>query len=221
MGACLFQLTKSFTHTQASHFQALGGHQRVLIKQGNLKTSSTHIQNRGSFLNHFLEAILNGGNGLVSQEVLLRIAQNLHAEACPLENLFNDDNRVSQLTECTGGTGTVLGGSKFRHHALKISQDLTDRIHRIHIQCSAGISSCSNLQAVTDIIDFPKSDFLGQFKNFHADLIGADVYRRKCSNCHVSSFRPCFRHHGMPGHLLFYTYVFNRFIALRFPECDR
>ena len=74
VGVGFLQLFQTLADTHASHFQALGSNKRILVKQGDLQVSASYVQNGCSLLDHFLEAVLNGCDGLIAKEMLFCIA---------------------------------------------------------------------------------------------------------------------------------------------------
>ena len=73
------------------------------------------------------------------------------------KDLFQNDHRIFQFTERTRGTGTPAFYTKVCHHAFEIIQNLAEFIHSFHFKPSCGISSTSQLQLVTDIVDLPEA----------------------------------------------------------------
>ena len=68
--------------------------------------------------------------------MLLCIAEDLYMDPCTAIDLFLNDQRICQLTESTGRTGTIIGNSEFLHHLVKILQDSADRIYDLRFQSS-------------------------------------------------------------------------------------
>ena len=120
IGSGLFQFFQTLTDTHTTHFQTLGGHKGILIKQGNLQVASPHIQNGSSLLDHFLESIFNGCYGFVTQKMLLCVAQNFHMDPGSSVDLLNNDNGIFHFTEYTGGAGAIFFYSILCHDPAEI-----------------------------------------------------------------------------------------------------
>ena len=74
MGIGLLKFSQTLADTHTSHFEALRGNKGVFVKKRNLKAAASDIQDSRSFLDHLLESCFFGGNGLISQEMLFRVA---------------------------------------------------------------------------------------------------------------------------------------------------
>ena len=190
MWSCFLQVFQTLPDTKASHSNTLRQHQCVLIKERYLQVSASDIQNRRSLLNRFFEAGFNSCNGFISEKMLFCITQDLHPYTCSLIYLFQNDRRILKLAERTCCTRTPAFHPKVCHHAFKIIQNLAQLVHSLHLQTSCCICSPSQLQLVTDIINFPEADSPGHFKYLHADFIGSYINCRKGCHSHSSSSFP-------------------------------
>ena len=93
------------------------------------------------------------------------------------------DNRIKVIHKQNEGLGFA------RNSGLEI-QNLAQFVHSLHLQTSCCICSPSQLQLVTDIINFPEADSPGHFKYLHADFIGSYINCRKGCHSHSSSSFP-------------------------------
>ena len=60
MAVLIFQCSHSLPYAQVSNADVLGGHQAILVKQGNLNAASSHIHNGCSFLDDSVKLIFPG-----------------------------------------------------------------------------------------------------------------------------------------------------------------
>ena len=109
-----------FPQAQHAEGQILGGNQGILIKERGLHASKSHIHNCRTPLDVLLELRVLRRNGLVADETLLGVADDLYIDPGPHPELFQDNLAVSGLPHGAGGISPVLLHLVLFHDPYKV-----------------------------------------------------------------------------------------------------
>ena len=173
-------ILKFFPDTEISDLHVLCDDQLGFVKNRDLNTSSVQIDDSGSLADHVLEASRNGGNRLVAQEPLLRVAQNPDIQSCRLADLAQNEQIIFRLADRARRNRAVTIHLIGVHDLPKIRQDITELIDHFKADPSGGKRIMAKLNLVRYLIDTMNTVFPGDFKNLKRNLIASDV---DCAEC--------------------------------------
>ena len=120
---------------------------------------------------------------------MLRVAEQLHTDACTPLDLIDDKKLVGHLFKDRSAKCLIVIHLIGLHDLPKFQQNITQFLH--DLIANGLIVKCvlSNFHSASHKVDGLHVFFAVQLEYFQADLIRADIDRTKCRNPHSSTSR--------------------------------
>ena len=146
---------KSAADPQNTERQIFRGHKKVLVEKRDLHASKSHIHDRGPLLDILIKLIIRDGDRLVSQESLLRVADDTDLDAGADADLIENDPVVSRLTHRTRRIGTVFRDLVGFHDPGKPRKYIAELFHHLIADLSVVVSIAPKRRDMADMVQFP------------------------------------------------------------------
>ena len=170
---------QQLTDAQGPQGQVLGRHQGVLVEQGNLGAAKAHVHDGRAFLNDLVKLRRLGGDGLVADKALLRVADDPNLQPGAHADLVQDDLVVLGLPHGAGGVGPVALHLVPVHGFYKIFQNLAHFLHQVVTDLALAVCLFTQGDHVADVIHAPHAVFPRYLIDAQLQLKGAHIDCRK------------------------------------------
>ena len=181
---------QALPHTQAAQLHILRGDQVILVKKGNLDAAAADVQDGGSLFDNLLECIALGGDSLVSQKTLLRVAQNIDPDTGALINGFQHDHGIGRLPDGAGAESPVIAHLIALHDFRKVFHDGAQLVDQLRRNPACGIGGLAQLQAMGHPVNGMNAVSSGKLKDLQTDVVRSDLDRGK--HCHLHTYPPIY-----------------------------
>ena len=88
--------------TKNTDADVLGGDQLAVVEKGKLNGTAADIQDGRAGLDHLFKGAGPESDGLIVQETLLGVSQDIHVDPCLVLDLVQDDGSTGQFPDGAG-----------------------------------------------------------------------------------------------------------------------